>query len=185
MASPRMATEDGRTWCAWEAVGPRSRWVPGERRLGWCCTRAQILWPLLAVVARNRFCCLLVGAQCLMGSCIISVSYYCHVILPLRSPPWFPIGCRIKFRLLSLAFTALLFTHLSFFFFFSSLFLIPCYPMPFTGLHTHPGLLPLGLVYAWLQTWTLFFSVSICTRLLAFFGNLPSQPQVTVPLSLF
>lgn len=96
--------------------------MPGERRLGWCCTRAQILWPLLAVVARNRFCCLLVGAQCLMGSCIISVSYYCHVILPLRSPPWFPIGCRIKFRLLSLAFTALLFTHLSFFFF--SFFLV-------------------------------------------------------------
>ena len=65
-----------------------------------------------------------------------SVNYYCHVILPLRSPLWLPIAYRIKLRLLSLAFTALLITHLSFIFWLSPSIL---HPVPFTGLHTYPG----------------------------------------------
>lgn len=121
------------------------------------------------------------------GSCTIHDSCCCHVILPLRSLLWLPIAYRIKFSILSLAFTALLIAHL----FFPSLLTFHHF-VPFTGLRTHPGLL-LNLVRAWLQARTPFFSVSICPSparaliahpacLLRKASLIPSAPRPSVPL---
>lgn len=121
------------------------------------------------------------------GSCTINDSCCCHVLLPPRSLLWLPIAYRIKFSILSLAFTALLIAHL----FFPSLLTFH-HLVPFTGLCTHPGL-PLNLVHALLQAWTPFFSVSICPSparaliahpacLLWKASLIPAAPRPSLPL---